>query len=517
MYCSQCGKEVTGNVRYCPVCGTRQEMRVMPPEDMIPKEKDLPNQKRRQKAHRQGRRLGNFLVSVIALLILFSGGESVPALSDYTFQRMDVSCFAVTGQREMAICDTKGKFCLIDLPQQTLYSADHSRMAYVDVDQELYYMDDTDPVYVDDKVRDAKMSFYGDTVVYLRDGEGSRSELCIYHVRTEALERLKVSDCRAFCVSPDGRSVAFTESGTDGTLALWHSGGEAEKITGKVSEILALSENGEMILYRKDGDKLFRYLNGKEEQAASAGGTMDCVLNEDQDEILYTAEGSTWYYSMDLKEPVRLSGIKGNLLTTCYMADIACQQGQGLILGRKTLKNLTFATRDAGGNSCKIYRLNWNGKEAEPVLNYAEQFRLSENGRSVLYLADRKLYQIRDIGNSQDRTCLSGTMDVSQFTADSDLKKIWFSTSGRELYYVKNEECLNVSYSLDRMQGFVKDGVLFQEGQDLYFSDGTETVLVKGGVEEAWIQDNDYVIIKSDEGLCYLKDLKDTVCLIEGR
>ena len=144
MYCSQCGKEVKGNVRYCPVCGTRQEMRVMPAEDMIPK--DLPAQKKKQKAHRQGRRLGNFLVSVIALLILFSGEDTVPALSDYTFQRMDVSCFAVQGQREMAICDAKGNFCLIDLPQQILYSADHSRLAYVDRDRELYYMDDTDPV-----------------------------------------------------------------------------------------------------------------------------------------------------------------------------------------------------------------------------------------------------------------------------------------------------------------------------------------------------------------------------------
>lgn len=514
MYCSQCGKEVKGNVRYCPVCGTRQEMRVMPAEDMIPK--DLPAQKKKQKAHRQGRRLGNFLVSVIALLILFSGEDTVPALSDYTFQRMDVSCFAVQGQREMAICDAKGNFCLIDLPQQILYSADHSRLAYVDRDRELYYMDDTDPVFVDDGVRDAGLSFYGDAIVYVRDGDGSRDELCVYTIRTESLERLKVSDCRSFCISPDGKHVACMEAGSDGTLVLWQPGSEAAKITGRVSEVLSLSENGEMLLYRKDGDKLFRYLNGKEEQAASAGGTMDYVLNEEQDEILYTAEGSTWYYSMNLKEPVRLAGVKGNLLTTCYMTDTACQQGQGLTLGRKTLKNLTFATHDVGGNSCKLYRLNWNGKEAEPILNYAEQFRISKDGRSVLYLSDRKLYQIRDIGSSQDRECISGAMDVSQFTADADLGKIWFSTSGRELYYVKNKECLNVSYDLDRMQGCVKDGILFQEGQDLYFSDGAEKVLVKSGVEEAWIRENDYVVIKSDEGLCYLKDLKDSVCLMGG-
>lgn len=513
MYCSQCGKEVSGNARYCPACGARQEMGMISAEDMT--SKDQTDRKKRQKAHRQGRRLGNFLVTVIALLILFSGDETVPAVSNQSFQQMNTSCFAVQDQREMAVCDAKGRFCIVDLPQQILYSADHSKMAYVDRDQELYYMDGLDPVFIDDGVRDAGLSFYGDTIVYVKDGESSRSELCICTIRTETTEQLKVSDCRAFCISPDGKSVACIEA--DGTLRLWQPGSEAVKIAGNVSEILALTEDGEMLLYRKEGNKLFRYLKGKEEQMAEAGGSMDCIRNEKQDEILYTAEGSTWYYAMNLKEPVRLSGVKGNLLTSCYMPDTACQQDRGLILGRRSLKSMTFATYDSGSHSYRIYHLNWNGKEAEPVLNHAEQFQISESGRSVLYLSDRKLYQIRDIRDEQDRTCISGTMNVSGFTADSDLKKVWFSTFDRELYYAENEKCRNVSSDLNRIHGCIKDGALFQEGQDLYLADGAEKVLVKGDVREAWIQENEYVMIKAEEGICYLKDLKEEVCLTGGR
>lgn len=513
MYCSHCGKEVSGNARYCPSCGSRQEMGMIPAEDMT--SEDQTDRKKRLKAHRQGRRLGNFLVSVIALLILFSGDQTVPAVSNQIFQQMNASCFAVQDQREMAICDAKGRFCIVDLPQQLLYSADHSRMAYVDQDRELYYMDGLDPVFVDDGVRDAELSFYGDTIVYVKDGESSRSEFCIYTIRSESLESLKASDCRDFCVSPDGKSAACIEA--DGTLLLWHPGDDAVKIAGNVSEILALTEGGKTLLYRKEGNKLFRYLNGKEEQAAEAGGTMACILNEGQDEILYTAEGSTWYYAVNMREPVRLSGVKGNLLTSCYMPDTACQQGQGLILGRRTLKNLTFATYDSGSNSYRIYYLNWNGKEAEPVLNHAEQFQISENGRSVLYLSDQKLYQIKDIRDGKDRTCISGTMNVSEFTADSDLEKIWFSTFDRELYYAETEECLHISSDLNRMHGCVKDGVLFQEGQDLYLADKAEKILVKGDVREVWIRENEYVITKADEGICYLKNLKDEVCLTGGR
>lgn len=515
MYCSDCGKEVSGDARYCPFCGKRQERRVVP-ADEIPD--DPPSdQKKQQKARRQGRRLGNFLVSLLALLILLTGDKAVPDLSDHTLQRMDASCFAVYGQREMAVCDAKGDFCTMDIPQQILYSADHGRMAYVDRDQELYYMDDITPVFVDDRVRDARLSFYGDTIVYVKEGTDSKTELCIYTIRTKTSENLKVSDCRTFCISPDGKSVAYVEAGAGNTLSLWKSGGEPVKITGKVSEILALSKDGEMLLYRKDGNKLFRYVNEEEEQAASAGGSIYYILNENQDEILYTAENSTWYYSVRLKEPVRLAGVKGNLLTSSYMEGAASQQGQGLVLGRKTLRNMTFATRDSGSDSYRIYYLDWNGKTAESVLNHAEQFRISGNGRSVLYLSDRKLYQIKDVWNSQDRICISDTMGVSQFVTDSDFEKIWFAASGRELYCLKDGECLNVTYDLSQIQGLVSDGILFREDQELYFSDGAEKVLLKGDVEEAWIQENHYVIIKTEEGLCYLKDLKDSICLLGSR
>ena len=88
MYCSQCGKEVSGNARYCPACGARQEMGMISAEDMT--SKDQTDRKKRQKAHRQGRRLGNFLVTVIALLILFSGDETVPAVSNQSLSLIHI-------------------------------------------------------------------------------------------------------------------------------------------------------------------------------------------------------------------------------------------------------------------------------------------------------------------------------------------------------------------------------------------------------------------------------------------
>lgn len=127
MYCSQCGGEVSGSVRYCPACGARQETGVVPAEKSLPEEQE--KEKKRQKAHRQGRRLGNFLVSVIALVILFAGDQKVPGASEHTFRRMDAAYFTVQNQREMAVCGAQGIVCTVDVPQKVLCSADKSVLA----------------------------------------------------------------------------------------------------------------------------------------------------------------------------------------------------------------------------------------------------------------------------------------------------------------------------------------------------------------------------------------------------
>lgn len=513
MYCSQCGREIPGEGRYCPACGARQEAELVPAEEAYFVERT--EEEKRRRAHRRGRRLGNFLVSVIALVILFVGNDEVPDASDYVYRRTDVSCFTVQNQREMAICDAKGNTCMVDLPQKLLYSGDQNRAAYIDRDKELYQIEDLSPVFVDDKVKDADLSFYGDALVYVSEGEGSGDELCLYDLGTGNCERLKITSCMDFRVSPDGKSAAYVE--TDGALSFWSPGHQETRISGNVSRILALTDGGEQILYQKNSGQLFTYQEGREQKLASVSGTVDSILNESQTEILYTDNGAAWYYSADMEEPVRLTGVKGALLTSDYMEGTAYQQRQGLILGRKTLKDMTFATCDPADQSYKIYRLDRTGRRAERILNHAEQFRISEDGRSLLYLADQKLYRLKDVQSAADRECLSGTLAVRQFASDPKLRKIWFVTSEQELYYVQDKTYVPLAYEVSRLYGSCMGRVLFQEGQDLYCAEGAEAVLVKADVREAWIKGDRYVVADTDRELCYLKDLKEEVPLLGSR
>lgn len=522
MYCSQCGNEVPGDARYCPGCGARQDMGVVSAAETY-SEQETDQKRKKQKAYRRGRRLGNFLVSAAALLVLFVADGEVPNAGDYTVRQMEAAYFVVQNQKETVICNEKGESYAIDIPQQILYSADHSQMAYVDQDQELYYMKDMVPVFVDDDVRTARLAFYGDILVYLRDLKNGKTELCSYKVNRQTTERVTTAGCTAYAVSPDGKTAAYVEPDGNGTLYLWKAGEQELKIAEEVKELLSVSENGTEVLYRKGGDRLFLHTEKGEQKVAGVSGTVTYVLNEAQTEILYTEDGNTWYYSTDQKEPVRLTGVKGTIVNSCPAGQTASQQGQGLILSRKTLKNMAFATYDNRNHSYKIYRLDREGENAESVLNYADQFQISQNGQSLLYLSGQKLYYMRNMRSGRQGNCISGSLNVNEFTADPGLLHVWAVTPEQELYYVQDEECISLSYDLVRMQeSSLKyvgpaGGVLYREMDDLYIAKGEEKVLVKEGVDEVRILEHRYVVAEADGAFWYLRDLKDPVCILDSR
>ena len=515
MYCSRCGKEIPGDARYCPGCGSRQEMGVVPADRIH--QKELSDPEKLKTAHRRGRRLGNFLVTVTALLILFAMDGKVPNAGDYVSRQMDASRFVAQNRREMVICNAEGETCTADLPRQVLYSADHSRIAYVDQDQELYYMDDMTPVFLDDRITAAEFSFYGETLAWLKEADGGGQELCICMIgsRSGTVRRITVRGCSAFCLSPDGRTAACVEA--DGsTLSVWRAGEKETRIAGNVSEIISVSDKGTAVVYRK-GSRLYLSRGGEETELASVEGTVDYVLNETQTELLYTDEGSAWYYSTDQEEPVRLTGVKGAVSAACHLEGTAYQQRRGLILGKRTLKNMLFVTRDRRDCSYRIYRLDGNGKEAGAVLNHADQFQIAEDERSLLYLADHKLYRIEDVRFRQEKTCLSDPYLVDQFAADEKLSRIWFATPERELCYLDKNGIVSLSKDLSRISGRYMNGILFQENRELYYADGDDRILVKDAVDGVSILENGPAILDTDGRYCYMRDLKNMVDLIESR
>lgn len=61
------------------------------------------------------------------------------------------------------------------------------------------------------------------------------------------------------------------------------------------------------------------------------------------------------------------------------------------------------------------------------------------------------------------------------------------------------------------------DGILFQEGRELYYADEEKKTLVKEDVDEVSVLENGFVILDTDSRYCYLRDMKDMVDLMGSR
>lgn len=364
MYCSQCGNQVPRDARYCPRCKARQELDIIPTEVQTP-------EVRKWRMHNSGRKLGNLLVSIIALVILFTANKQVSDVTVFAGASSDTSYMVAQNQTETVICSAKGQWCAIDTPYSLLYNAEHTKMAYVDKDQELYYMDGVEPVFIDDHVILAKLSFGGDTLVYQRLDEEGKSELCICSLPSKNIEHLAVENCNYFLLSSDGRSVAYLEGdiGVPSTLFLWQYGRNPREIASKVSSILSVADGGTLLFYIKDNCELCSYSWEREQVLAPISGEIRYLLNETQTELLYTNDQNAYYYTAPMSESIRLTGVKGSIFFSANTNEIIYPQSeQGRILGRRTLKNRTFVTYDDKNFFYKIYQLDRDGKEATLLL-----------------------------------------------------------------------------------------------------------------------------------------------------
>lgn len=313
---------------------------------------------------RKNRKLINWAVSIAAVLILFFIDVAKPADSAGRIHQICPSYMTIQDQEQTVICNAAGDTCIADGNLDTLYSADQRKMAFIDMDRNLYYMEDMTPVLIKAQVSCAEFSFFGDSVLYLADSDEGSQELGIYLTAEQRTEHIMVENCSFFAGDSDGRTVAYVENDPEGmgTMRLWKPGGIKTDEVQNVSLILSVAEDGREILYVKNENQIYRYRGGEEQQldSFSEEGVLNFILNEDQTEILYTVDGKAFYYTAEAERPVCLSGVEGAFAYSCHMPATAYQQGQRIILGRETLRGMLFAIYEESSDSCRIYRLEEN-------------------------------------------------------------------------------------------------------------------------------------------------------------
>lgn len=174
---------------------------------------------------------------------------------------------------------------------------------------------DLKPKTIEKEVCAAKMSAFGDNIVFLRDIEDGEGTLYYAIVGQNAKEIEDDVIIDSFNISTDGDSFYyFTRSGEDTSeLYLCAKGAEPEKIIeidnnkGESIYVKDLTNGGALIYeYIEDTDsKLYEYRNGKEEKMAS-DATIEIAFDPEYRKLLYS-DGDSLYYKVNSESKDRVT------------------------------------------------------------------------------------------------------------------------------------------------------------------------------------------------------------------
>lgn len=361
--------------------------------------------------------------------------------------------------------------------------------ALISNDDTLYLIDDKDVKSVAYDVLDFELSYSGSSLVY-SDNEGNIS---LYDRASDKKEKIarecSLDDKSGYylCISPDGKSVAFSEY-YDGEYVMYaHSGGEKNRIARNLIPLsvsdgaegyFACDKNYNLYYVDKDGEK--------EKLCSSYYGT--CYLNAAGTEIIYTErvdEVMKYYYFIVGGEKTRINDSSSFPLVHVYYPRNTMYRSKSgnsiYVVPSGTLANgsvyLHESTNDGYNDSSNVLFVNDSGeKESIPCsasyswfYNYGYYL---NNGTLICY---NKIYR----NGSEEDVKIENMIDAVFVNNGQNVYYTRFEeiTGTRNLYYSdingRNEVKLYNDISRDdySLQAYNDKYLLLNTGNNLYIFD----------------------------------------------
>jgi hypothetical protein len=314
-----------------------------------------------------------------------------------------------------------------------------------------------------------------------------------------------MDDILSFCVSPDGKTVAFIRSGNENICLIWRDGKIVDTFGDNVRPV-ALSNDGKLIYYYDyDSDGLYVKKGNDKVKLASGTSSMDfnMYFNKDNSSILYS--GSTGVYvSHDGEEKIALAG-RGPvrlLLPSAVVRIPVWYLDHSVIVNVNSFKG-TFYTGLSG-----IYRIT-DQDQSERIAQSSKELPLTTSaaasagtanaqlladGKTILYLRSGGIYKVDGsrVKIKEEKLCDD---EVVSFKALPDGSAFYFVNEANELYYQKGKGKPSlISDELDRNDKlwgwyggdffavFGKDGSVFYlvDGKLYSSKAGSKGSLVRG-------------------------------------
>lgn len=414
-------------------------------------------------------------VAVIALILLcligscVSGGKSSFKLAsekDY-YTRQDSELLVSLNGEEIEV--DEGIYDLVR-------SADGSLTVVKDCEDSLFVVKGEELFEVAEEVYNFWISDFGDTIAYMTEVENRIGELHLYQV-SKAKDTTIDDDVyyTGIVLSEDGKSVAYIGNcETDGWGSLEKystfvskNGKEGEKVSSDATP-LALTNGGKHVFYVKNGNLYM------DETKLDSDISSTVYFNQDNTELIYTEDGTTYYFTVKMKEPVK---VKKGSFSGIYAPDNAVQSrisSNSYYVYHYGVESFNEQLWCIDSDAYYVYK---KGQETEKLSSGVYSYQMSEKGNSFLYMDGSKLVLVDDFTKSREgETIISGLNSYyTSFVASKDLKTVYYYDSDEdELCYVKKGEGVRIA---DDVEDFIysdKYGVVyFIEDDELYYANKT--------------------------------------------
>ena len=524
MFCGNCGATVPEGAVVCPQCGTKmmngtteqaQEASAFGTASFGGAQGAFtPADSLDAQAPGQGTGGKNkLLVPIIAVAVLcvviiaacavFMSGKSGSG------NRKDVICGQYVGGSTALFFDAKGNTKEIDDVDTIKSSGDKTKGVYItDDDSTLYYIDNKlKPVKVADEVLSVQMSMTGDYIAYTT-GDGSEYRDCtlyLYDAKKNKSSKIASNVHSGYvCLSPNGKSVAYVknyESDSDNDLYLSVGGKEGNKIAREGCLPVAVSDDGKKLFYFKvDEDDYsydLQYYNGKESTKIAGDVSSAMYTNKDVSELMYYKDGKTYYFNTKKKEAQRASG--------SYLRKLGNQTTTGIVNSLSTTYNVDSLTNAFYSADGSIVWLSRDGSETTKVTSKYDDYAVSEDGRTLVYVNKGSLYKAEKFSANAEPKQLCEDQEAIGIVASSDLSRIYLITEDKELYYYRDKKhVIKISNDLESRwevaYNETDQRVYFIDNDDLYSAaTNNKKKKVESDVEEV-DSNGDFVVYSVDDG-----------------
>lgn len=365
---------------------------------------------------------------------------------------------------------------------------------------DLYVVNNKTFKKVADEVSSFRLSAFGDTLIYIADGD-----LYFAQLSNPAKAKKVDSDVSGIsAVSPDGKTVAYyqidekdsdeeDEEDEETTISvdtfISKNGKKGEKFSKKDSTIFAISNNAKYVYYKKDS-KCF--VNGTK-IADSDDFYSYYSFNRDASQIIYSAKSSKGEYNTYI---INKAGEKVSIGDGAF-DDVLSPSGT---YSRYCYNTASFAKCAVnvhdGDDSVYYYLKNVKSSGAKiGAMKNATGVNLLDDCKTVLFVKKGDLRTMSITKPDAEPKTYSGfEEDVASYDVSADGKHIYVRDDDKTLYYVKSlKKALKIQ---EDVSGFIcfNDGSVYFMNDDDEFCYAKKSAKVKVITDELdGIGDVDYV------------------------